>query len=153
MTLPMSRYDRLERWASLLEGSPSKALVMLTATPVNNSLWDLYNLLAYFVRNDASGTLLRTDGNPSGTIELHRNLAPGALTAVGDTLYFVGTDEKHGHELWRSDGTRKGTRLVRDIRRARGRSSRPSDLTAVGKTLFFRARDDRHGTELCRAGA
>ena len=34
-------------------GSPPKALVMLTATPVNNSLWDLYNLLAYFVRNDA----------------------------------------------------------------------------------------------------
>ena len=26
MTLPMSRYDRLERWASLLEGSPSSRL-------------------------------------------------------------------------------------------------------------------------------
>lgn len=107
----------------------------------------------YFVRNDASGTLLHTDGTPSGTIELHRNLAPGSLTAVGHTLYFVGTDKKHGHELWRSDGTRKGTRLVRDIRRPRGRSSRPSDLTAVGKTLFFSARDDRHGTELWKAGA
>lgn len=38
----------------LLEGSPAKDLVLLTATPVNNSLWDLYNLLAYFVRNDAT---------------------------------------------------------------------------------------------------
>ena len=38
----------------LLEGSPPKKLVMLTATPVNNSLWDLYNLLAYFVRSDAT---------------------------------------------------------------------------------------------------
>ena len=44
------RADVLNR---LLEGSPPKSLVMLTATPVNNSLWDLYNLLAYFVRNDA----------------------------------------------------------------------------------------------------
>jgi hypothetical protein len=26
MTMPMSRYDRLERWASLLEGSPSSRL-------------------------------------------------------------------------------------------------------------------------------
>ena len=27
---------------------------MLTATPVNNSLWDLYHLLGYFLRNDAA---------------------------------------------------------------------------------------------------
>ena len=45
--------QRAEVLNRLLEGSPPKALVMLTATPVNNSLWDLYNLLAYFVRNDA----------------------------------------------------------------------------------------------------
>ena len=38
----------------LLEGFPPKSVVLLTATPVNNSLWDLYNLLAYFVRNDAT---------------------------------------------------------------------------------------------------
>jgi hypothetical protein len=46
----------------LLEGSPPKALVLMTATPVNNSLWDLYNLLAYFVRNDAA---FATAGIPS----------------------------------------------------------------------------------------
>jgi hypothetical protein len=48
-----STTQRAEALNRLLEGSPPKALVMLTATPVNNSLWDLYNLLAYFVRNDA----------------------------------------------------------------------------------------------------
>ena len=48
-----STTQRAEVLSRLLEGSPPKALVMLTATPVNNSLWDLYNLLAYFVRNDA----------------------------------------------------------------------------------------------------
>ena len=37
----------------LLAGSPPKKLVLLTATPVNNSLWDLYHLLGYFLRNDA----------------------------------------------------------------------------------------------------
>lgn len=36
----------------LLKGAPQKELVLLTATPVNNSLMDLYNLLAYFIRND-----------------------------------------------------------------------------------------------------
>ena len=38
----------------LLAGSPPKKLLMLTATPVNNSLWDLYYLLGYFLRNDAA---------------------------------------------------------------------------------------------------
>lgn len=37
----------------LLRGTPPKDVVMLTATPVNNSLWDLYYLLKYFVKNDA----------------------------------------------------------------------------------------------------
>ena len=38
----------------LLAGSPAKQLVLLTATPVNNSLLDLYYLLSYFLRNDAA---------------------------------------------------------------------------------------------------
>ena len=44
------RADALRR---LLAGSPAKSLILLTATPVNNSLWDLYYLLGYFLRNDA----------------------------------------------------------------------------------------------------
>ena len=46
--------ERADALGRLLEGSPAKSVVMLTATPVNNSLWDLYNLLAYFVRDDAT---------------------------------------------------------------------------------------------------
>lgn len=37
----------------LLQGDPPKSLVLLTATPVNNSLWDLYYLLTYFIGHDA----------------------------------------------------------------------------------------------------
>ncbi len=37
---------------NLLWGQP-KHVLMLTATPVNNSLWDLFNLLRFFVRQDA----------------------------------------------------------------------------------------------------
>lgn len=45
---------RADALRKLLGGSPPKDLVMLTATPVNNSLWDLYSLLYYFIKNDAS---------------------------------------------------------------------------------------------------
>ena len=37
----------------VLAGTPPKELVLLTATPVNNSLWDLYYLLAYFLKSDS----------------------------------------------------------------------------------------------------
>ena len=46
--------QRAHALRQLLAGSPPKQLVMLTATPVNNSLWDLYHLLGYFLHNDAA---------------------------------------------------------------------------------------------------
>ena len=45
--------QRAEALRRLLGGMPPKKLVLLTATPVNNSLWDLYHQLGYFMRNDA----------------------------------------------------------------------------------------------------
>lgn len=43
-------YECLDR----LLGGTAKHLVMLTATPVNNGLWDLYNLMMLFARHDAA---------------------------------------------------------------------------------------------------
>jgi superfamily II DNA or RNA helicase len=45
---------RADALRTLTEGSSPKKLVLLTATPVNNSLYDLYNLISYFVTNDAA---------------------------------------------------------------------------------------------------
>ena len=44
---------RAQALRRLLLGKPPKDLVLLTATPVNNSLWDLYYLLTLFVGHDA----------------------------------------------------------------------------------------------------
>lgn len=46
--------DRAGALRTLLKGTPPKGVVMLTATPVNNSLWDLYYLLAYFIHSDSA---------------------------------------------------------------------------------------------------
>lgn len=46
--------ERAQVLRKLLSGTPPKELVLLTATPVNNSLWDLYHLLSLFVRNDGA---------------------------------------------------------------------------------------------------
>lgn len=38
----------------LLQDDPPKKLVLMSATPVNNSIWDLYYLLSYFIKHDAA---------------------------------------------------------------------------------------------------
>lgn len=52
-----------------------------------------------------------------------------------------------GIELWASDGTVSGTRLVKDIITGES-SSNPRSLVAFDGSLFFRADDGRHGIEL-----
>ncbi|MEU0525344.1 SNF2-related protein [Streptomyces niveus] len=49
-----SKTQRAEALRQVLAGPVPKDLVLLTATPVNNSLEDLYNLIAYFTPNDAA---------------------------------------------------------------------------------------------------
>lgn len=44
---------RSQALRTLLHGDPPKQVVLMTATPVNNSLWDLYELLGYFTGHDA----------------------------------------------------------------------------------------------------
>jgi len=45
---------RAQALRKLLQGEPPKTIVLLSATPVNNSLWDLYYLLTYFIGHDAA---------------------------------------------------------------------------------------------------
>lgn len=44
---------RAQALRKLLRGDPPKQVVLMTATPVNNTLWDLYDLLGYFTGHDA----------------------------------------------------------------------------------------------------
>ncbi|QRO01408.1 hypothetical protein JRI60_21505 [Archangium violaceum] len=68
---------------------------------------------------------------PAGFFDFLSNLTP-----VGCQLFFTVGDEAHGNELWVSDGTREGTRLVEDLTPGT-EGSAPHTLVAVGKTLFF----------------
>jgi ELWxxDGT repeat protein len=77
------------------------------------------------------------------------------MTRVGDTVYFVaggwlgshaviGTTSEVG--LWKTDGTARGTRLVKSFANWSG----PIQLTAVGDQLFFVGGDRQNGYGLWR---
>ncbi|NMO13949.1 HYR domain-containing protein [Pyxidicoccus fallax] len=64
----------------------------------------------YFGR---SGALWRTNGTEAGTVELPA-FSPDWMMPVGQSLFFEAQDEL-GREPWVSDGTREGTRRVKDL--------------------------------------
>jgi ELWxxDGT repeat protein len=106
--------------------------------------------------------LWRSDGTTAGT-KMVKDIYPGRegsypntswprdLTELDGTLYFTATEGDHGRELWRTDGTAAGTKLVADIYSGR-KGSRPDQLAGHAGTLFFTAVDRRgKGGELWRS--
>ena len=70
------------------------------------------------------------------------------LTNASGTLYFSADDGRHGHELWRSDGTSKGTRMVKDINSGPAGSLFQITPSSSGTPFYFFADDGVHGAEL-----
>ncbi|ABU56234.1 MULTISPECIES: ELWxxDGT repeat protein [Roseiflexus] len=69
---------------------------------------------------------------------------------INGVFFFIANDGIHGPELWRSDGTTDGTRLVKDIRPGVDGADL-SRFHVVGDVLFFVANDGVHGHELWRS--
>jgi ELWxxDGT repeat protein len=74
----------------------------------------------------------------------------GALASVtitdGKQLYFTANDGKHGQELWKTDATPTGTKMIQDINPGSA-DARPADFLIHNQTLLFSA-NDGNGREL-----
>lgn len=101
-----------------------------------------------------------TDGTPGGT-RLLADLEPGPGGSLPDLLSGVGglIGARHvltpiltsatGNELWITDGTTAGTRMLADLEPGPGSSITPQSWWAwhAGNTLIWGARDPVYGTE------
>ena len=65
---------------------------------------------------------------------------PAGLTAAGNAIFFVADDGIHGSDLWITDGTGGGTRMVWDFQPGASWSM-PMHLTAIGSVVFFAGYD------------
>lgn len=100
--------------------------------------------------------LWRTDGTAKGTV-LAVDLYPGDygskpedMTVLGNEIVFSAVRDLTGFELYASDGTLAGTRLILNINRNPGKSSMPADFLLSGPAndrLVFRADDGNRGSE------
>ncbi|MDO9712745.1 hypothetical protein [Paracraurococcus lichenis] len=98
----------------------------------------------------AAGTRLVADINPGGSPGWPAWSNPHDFVALGGgRALFVADDGVHGPELWVSDGSTVGTRLVKDIDPRIDGYSGPGGLVGLGNgRALFAAGDGAHGKEL-----
>ena len=131
--------------------------------PAGSEVCDLESFKGklYFGANDGTNgrELWRSDGTGAGT-KLFANIASGAAAGLADCdpdftesnglLYFGAYGDGQGRELWVTDGTAAGTRLVKDIRPGFG-SSDAEFFIAFEDGILFAADDGVNGYELWRS--
>jgi ELWxxDGT repeat protein len=96
-----------------------------------------------FFAHDGPRALWVSDGSRAGTVPLME--FPGSfadcnyeLFPAGNSIFLCLLDETYGMELWTSDGTKNGTRLVRDIELGFDHS-RPDPQIVFKDRLYFAA--------------
>lgn len=88
---------------------------------------------------------LLKDTDLRAAVELDSN--PDSFVVLNDRAIFAATNATSGRELWITDGTSDGTRLLKDVQPGEV-SSAPQNLVKVGNSVFFTANDGSHGREL-----
>lgn len=105
----------------------------------------LYGRELWVTTGQKDGTRMVVDLQEVG--QVNPSSSPSGMTATPKLMFFAADDVRHGMELWVTDGTAAGTRMVRDIFPGRA-SSTPEEFLAFDDLVFFRADDGTHGSEL-----
>lgn len=86
------------------------------------------------------GVELTSTDDRGGTFE-------STLLISGDLMFFTATDATYGEELYVTDGTVAGTKLLKDINSGVADAS-PKYMIDLGNKVYFQANDGTNGAEL-----
>lgn len=153
-------HDGLELWKT----DGTVAGTTLVKTLISGGYYDeflgtVYKNKLYFGASDGTDAYLSvSDGTDTGTHVIKNvNVVTtqpyfneynyAYFTQFGGLLFFTANDGNTGRELWITDGTTAGTKLLKDIN-AGANSSNAGNMVIVSNNMFFTANDGIHGTEL-----
>lgn len=106
--------------------------------PLNDSLELFYNINSPLLRRGGNQLFDRESGYPQDFV------------LINNELWFTADDGVHGRELWKTDGTKKGTEMVVDLTK-KSSNSAISNLVEMGDYAFFVASSDDARREVFRS--
>lgn len=103
-------------------------------------------ILYFLIANTSASAMELWAGNgtaPAHLVSSFPHYFPGntrqpLLFVAGNTAYFIARDDTNGLELWTSDGTAQGTKVVKDINPSAA-DAYPQNLTLYNNKLYFAA--------------
>lgn len=137
------------RVRDLLPGSAHGSPAHLTWT--GTRLFFTANSTINFADNGVNRELWVSDGTEAGTLVV-KDITPGEdsteftasesdpFVVFGDRIVFAASTDTFGAELWISDGTETGTRLIKDIA-SNAASSNPEGIVTTADKIYFAATD------------
>ena len=173
-TLFFNGYDPAhgaELWRS--DGTVAGTVLVKDINPDGNgsnpgNLTNVNGTLFFTASDGTSGGfgLWKSDGTAASTVFIKTFRGLSELTNINGKLFFGADDGSHGAELWTSDGTANGTKMVKDLYSGSTtvqdhyyghfhfkipNSSSPNNLVNVNGTLFFIAYEPTHGSEVWKS--
>ena len=125
------------------------------SNPVNLTI---ENGILYFSVNEGTlNNLWKSDGTPAGTVKVTKNVTePGNFIISNGELFFTaksyaGAFGDIGVELFKTDGTEKGTMLVKDIRPGVSNTILLRSISIDNLLYFFIAGENNSGVELWKS--
>ncbi len=140
--------------AACVNASNAQVNILYSASNVQGGI-TLGNKVLFI---DNTGSAGASDGTADGTSIIITQATVNILlneanTAWNNKFYFVGNDAANGNELWITDGTAAGTKLLKNINPGASGSdpagsAHNHSFPVVNNMLFFIANDGVHGAEL-----
>jgi trimeric autotransporter adhesin len=158
-----------ELWKTKGTRRSTRLVENINAGPDESDPLDLVNVggtLFFYATDGQHGYELWKSRGTRRSTKMVKNINPGGSSASLDeddkaisnglanfngTLVLRANDGEHGLELWKSDGSRQGTRLVKDIDHASVNGAQPYGFTPRGDIFIFGAYDADHGGELWKS--